>query len=146
MINQTSKLFDTHTIKFTKHLTIIVGVYCFFFILPSILLKRTIILPYFGIIPISILFTGTYFVILDVVAEVYGYFEAKKTLYAGLFAYTLFVFVMEMVINIHQDIPNLNNIKALSNNAYELIFNDIYNKHKELNGSYISIKKRYNRQ
>lgn len=124
MINQTLKLSDNNHIRFTKYLTLICGVYCFFFILPSILLKKTVELPYFGIIPISILFTGTYFVILDVIAEVYGYFEAKKALYASLISYTFFVFIMEMVVNINQDFPD--KIRIMDNNAYELIFDNIY--------------------
>jgi len=122
----TNQILNNSTYKFTKYLTLIVGIYCFFFILPTVLLKKTIMLPYFGIIPISILFTGTYFVLLDIITEVYGYFEAKKALYSGLIVYSLFIFIMESVINIHQVIPNIYHLKIINNQAYNLIFDNIY--------------------
>jgi uncharacterized PurR-regulated membrane protein YhhQ (DUF165 family) len=61
-----------------------------------------IVLPYLGLVPIDIFFTGIYFVLLDIVTEVYGYYEAKKMVYAGLLSYALFVFIMELVIHIHE--------------------------------------------
>lgn len=88
----------TNRVKFTKHLPILLGIYCLFFTLPTVLLKRSIEVPFFGVIPISILFTGIYFVLLDVITEVYGYFEGKKALYAGLAAYSIFVWMMEFCI------------------------------------------------
>jgi uncharacterized PurR-regulated membrane protein YhhQ (DUF165 family) len=105
--------------KFTKYLTLLVGIYCICFIFPTILLKKSIIIPLIGVIPISILFTGTYFVLLDVITEVYGYYEGKKTLYTGLITYTIFVFAMEFILNI--------NCKLTYNNqAYNIIFDNIY--------------------
>ncbi len=109
-----------------KYITLIVSVYCFFFILPTILLKRSIVLPYFGMIPISILFTGTYFILLDVITEVYGYFEGKKALYAGIISYSLFVFIIEGVISIDQVLPINHPANMFENQAYSLIFNNIY--------------------
>jgi uncharacterized PurR-regulated membrane protein YhhQ (DUF165 family) len=105
--------------KFTKHLTLLVGIYCISFILPTILLKKSIIIPLFGVIPISILFTGTYFILLDVITEVYGYYEGKKTLYTGLITYTIFVFVMEFVLTINCEF-------SYNNQSYNTIFENIY--------------------
>jgi uncharacterized PurR-regulated membrane protein YhhQ (DUF165 family) len=121
MIKTTYQLNNNY--KFTKYLSVLVGIYCLCFTLPTILLKRSVVVPLFGVIPISILFTGTYFVLLDVITEVYGYYEGKKALYAGLLAYTFFVFIMEFVICINPLLP----AQALANNnAYNLIFNNIY--------------------
>jgi uncharacterized PurR-regulated membrane protein YhhQ (DUF165 family) len=125
MINQTLSSLNS-TLKFPKYLSIIVGIYCFFFILPTILLKRSVVLPYFGVIPISILFTGTYFVLLDVITEVYGYFEGKKALYSGVIAYSLFILIIEGVININQAIPIDHSTSIIDNRAYNVIFNNIY--------------------
>src|SRR3990167_9597929 len=80
-----------------RYLSYIVAIYSFFFLLPSILLKKMVIVPFFGVIPISILFTGIYFMLLDVVTEVYGYYEARRMLLAGLLTYTAFVFTMEFI-------------------------------------------------
>lgn len=119
--------YQTNNITFCKYLNLIVGIYCLSFILPTILLKRSIVIPYFGVVPISILFTGTYFVLLDIITEVYGYFEAKKTLYAGIIVYSLFVFTMEGITHINQPlIYALNSNTAINNQAYNLIFNNIY--------------------
>ena len=110
-------------LKFPKYLTTLTGLFCFFFILPTILLKKTILIPYLGLLPISIFFTGIYFVLLDIITEVYGYFEARKALYSALLVYTLFVFIMEFVVNINQYLSNTSNI---NNNAYLLIFSNTY--------------------
>lgn len=115
-----------NSFKFPKYLTFIVGLYCIFFILPTILLNFSIVLPFFGVIPISILFTGTYFVLLDVITEVYGYYEARKALYTGLISYTIIVFVLELVSSINANIPPDLPAKALNNHAYFLLFNNIY--------------------
>lgn len=115
-----------NTFKFTKYLTLLVGIYCLCFTLPTILLKRSVVVPFFGVIPISILFTGTYFVLLDVITEVYGYYEGKKALYTGLAAYTIFVFTMEFVLNINSQLPPQLSHNIANNDAYELIFNNIY--------------------
>lgn len=115
-----------NTFKFTKYLTLLVGIYCLFFTIPTILLKRSIIVPVFGVIPISILFTGTYFVLLDVITEVYGYYEGKKALYAGLAAYTIFVFTMEFILNIHLHLTSQLIHNIADNEAYDLIFDNIY--------------------
>lgn len=100
-------------------LTYLTSIYSFFFILPSLLLKKIIVLPLIGSIPISILFTGIYFMLLDVITEVYGYKEGKRTLYAGLISYTFFVFIMESIIQIPSSVnQNLN--------AYNYLFNNLY--------------------
>lgn len=112
--------------KFTKYLTLLIGIYCFFFMLPTILLRKPVILPYFGVTPISILFTGTYFVLLDVITEVYGYYEGKKALYAGLVSYSLLIWILEGVVNLHQTLPANQTILILDDHAYNLIFDNIY--------------------
>lgn len=91
---------QTRQRKSYQYLPYIVSVYSFFFLLPSLLLRKMIFLPHLGIIPISILFTGIYFMILDVVAEVYGYYEARRILFAGLVTYTIFIFIMESMTRI----------------------------------------------
>ena len=125
MISQTLN-FNSQNPKFVKHLSLLVAIYTFCFILPTILLKRTVILPYFGLIPISIFFTGSYFVLLDIITEVYGYYEAKKVIYAGLTAYSLFVWVVEAIIFYNPNIPNEHIVQIHNNQAYSLIFNNIY--------------------
>jgi uncharacterized PurR-regulated membrane protein YhhQ (DUF165 family) len=124
MTKQTYSL--SNSFKFTKYLTLLVGIYCICFVMPTILLKRSVVIPLFGVIPISILFTGTYFVLLDVITEVYGYYEGKKAIYAGLIAYTIFVFIMEFVLSINCHLPVNLTDKIANNDAYNLIFNNIY--------------------
>ena len=126
MIKQTSNLFNNNFFKFPKYLSLIIGIYCFCFTLPTILLKLSVVVPYFGVVPTSMFFTGTYFVILDVITEVYGYFEAKKALYAGLVTYTIFVLVMEFLININISIPYSHKLEIINNDAYYKIYNNIY--------------------
>ncbi len=80
-----------------------------------------------GSIPISILFTGTYFILLDVITEVYGATQAKKTLLSGLITYTLFVFLMELM----QYIPSPADFNVSWSNvqdpdAYRYLFNNLY--------------------
>ena len=121
----TQKLSNYNNI-FPKYLSYIIGIYTCFFTMPTILLKYSVILPYFGITPISILLTGTYFVLLDVITEVYGYIEAKKAIYTGLFGYSIFVFLMEFTINLTPIFPLEHMQKTINNEAYNLIFSHIY--------------------
>ena len=90
-----------------NYLSYIVSIYSFFFLLPSILLHKMVNLPVIGIVPISILFTGIYFILLDVVTEVYGYKEGRKTLLSGLLTYTIFVFVVDSVSHISSPKNNI---------------------------------------
>src|SRR3990167_9773714 len=83
--------------KTYRCLPYIISIYSFTFLLPSILLRKMVDLPFIGIVPISILFTGIYFMLLDIVTEVYGYYEARRMLLAGLLTYTAFVFTMEFI-------------------------------------------------
>jgi uncharacterized PurR-regulated membrane protein YhhQ (DUF165 family) len=108
-----------------KYLTYITSIYSFFFILPSLLLKKIIVLPYLGNIPISILFTGIYFMLLDVITEVYGYREGKKTLIAGLICYTFFVFILEGIIHIPSPIDQ-NLPLGAAINPYNYLFDNLY--------------------
>jgi uncharacterized integral membrane protein (TIGR00697 family) len=97
------------------------------FILPSIFFKKTISLPMIGIIPVSILLTGTYFSLLDIVAEVYGYYEAKKVLFSGLLGYVIFTVIVEVSINlpVPQDtVVKWSSVQDVS--AYVFIFKDLY--------------------
>jgi len=115
------------TYKSFKYLTSIVSIYSFLFLLPSLLIKKIVYIPFLGDIPISILFTGTYFVLLDVITEVYGTAQAKKTLLAGLFTYTVFVFLMELM----QVIPspssfNVSWSSVQDPDAYKYLFNNLY--------------------
>jgi uncharacterized PurR-regulated membrane protein YhhQ (DUF165 family) len=114
-------------IKPFRYLSYIISLYSFFFLLPSILLRKMVYIPIFGIVPISLLFTGIYFMLLDVVTEVYGYHEGKRTLFAGLITYTVFVFTMEMVTHI----PSPKNYHVIWSvvqdpNAFEYLFNNLY--------------------
>jgi queuosine precursor transporter len=113
--------------KSYQYLTYLTSTFSFFFILPSILLKKIIVLPVVGSIPISILFTGVYFMLLDVITEVYGYKEGKRTLFSALMCYTFFVFIMESIIQI----PSPVNSQAVLDvghdpNIYNYIFNNLY--------------------
>ncbi len=110
-----------------KYLSYLVSIYSFSFLLPSILLRKKIDFPYLGDIPISILFTGTYFMLLDIITEVYGYYEAKRTLYAGLITYTIFIFTMEMVISVPSSTTQMvgSNIPQ-DPLAYDHIFKGVY--------------------
>ncbi len=113
--------------KSYRYLPYLISIYSFCFLLPSILLRKLIDFPLIGVIPISILFTGTYFMLLDVITEVYGYYEARRTLFAGLITYTLFVFTMEVIIHI----PSSTTSMTLSSTppdplAYDHLFNGIY--------------------
>jgi len=113
--------------KTFKWLPYIAAIYTFFFILPSILLHKIIVLPLVGAVPISILVTGTYFMILDVVTEVYGYYESRKILFAGLITYTIFVFTMESVYRI----PSPSNFHAAWNTTqtqdiYKYMFSNLH--------------------
>ncbi len=107
--------------------TYIVSIYSFLFILPSILLRKMIDVPHIGVIPISILFTGTYFMLLDVITEVYGYYEARKVLMAGLITYTLFVFSMTFINHVpsphHYDVAWSS---VQDPDAYLYLFNNLY--------------------
>jgi uncharacterized PurR-regulated membrane protein YhhQ (DUF165 family) len=108
-------------------LTYIIAIYTFFFILPSILLRKMVDIPVLGTIPVSILFTGTYFMLLDVVTEVYGYYEARRVLLAGLFAYSLFVLTMSLINHIPS--PHSYNVAWSSvqdPDAYIYLFNNLY--------------------
>lgn len=113
--------------KSFRYLTFIISIYSFLFILPSLLIKKIVVLPILGDIPISILFTGTYFILLDVITEVYGASQAKKTLLAGLFTYTVFVLLMELM----QVIPSPSSFNVSWSNvqdpdAYKYLFNNLY--------------------
>ena len=125
MTKQPFKTCDNE-ITFSKYLGTLVSIFTILFILPTVLLKESINLPAIGIIPISILFTGTYFVILDVITEVYGYKEAQKAIYTAILGYSLFVLIMESVISIPPALPAQEPSKLLNNNAYNLIFSNIY--------------------
>ena len=124
----TKPLFKTREkeLNFSKYLGTLVSILTVLFILPTILLRNSINLPITGVIPISIFFTGTYFIVLDIITEVYGYKEAKKGIYTALFGYTLFVLIIEFVINISPIIPIQNTSNLVNNNAYILIFSNIY--------------------
>ncbi len=113
--------------KTFKCLPYIASIYSFFFILPSILLHKIVVLPIAGAVPVSILFTGIYFSLLDVVTEVYGYYESRKILLAGLATYTLFVFIMEIVYRI----PSPPGFHAAwdvlqAQDAYKYIFSNLH--------------------
>lgn len=113
--------------KSYKYLSYLISLYSFFFLLPSMLLRKMIELPYLGVIPISILFTGIYFTLLDIITEVYGYYEGKRTLLSGLLTYTLFVFIMELIA--HIDSPtnyHVNWSTTQDPNAYSYLFNNLY--------------------
>lgn len=110
-----------------QYLIFIVSIYSFLFLLPSLLIKKIIVLPLLGYIPISILFTGTYFVLLDIITEVYGSAAAKKTLIAGLITYSFFVFLMEGI----QYIPSPADYHVAWSgvqdpDAYKYLFNHLY--------------------
>lgn len=110
-----------------KYITYLTGIFVFFFILPSILLRKMVNVPIFGVIPISILFTGTYFVLLDIVTEVYGFYQARKVLYSGLLAYTIFVFMMEVIQKIPSPIGyHVAWSTTQNSDAYIYLFNNIY--------------------
>lgn len=118
---------NQQNLKSYKYLTYIISIYSFFFVLPSILLRKMVHLPIFGIVPISILFTGIYFMLLDVVTEVYGYREGKKMLLAALLMYTIFVFTMELITHI----PSPENYHVAWSatqdpNAYGYLFSNLY--------------------
>ncbi len=113
--------------KTFKCLPYLAAIYSFFFILPSILLHKIVTLPLAGAVPISILFTGIYFSLLDVITEVYGYYESRKILLAGLVTYTLFVCLMEIIYRI----PSPSNYHAAwdviqTQDAYKFIFSNLY--------------------
>jgi uncharacterized PurR-regulated membrane protein YhhQ (DUF165 family) len=110
-----------------RYLIYLVSIYSFLFLLPSILLRKVIHLPYVGTIPISILFTGTYFVLLDVITDVYGYYIARRVLIAGLITYTIFVFMMEMVVHIHSPVHyDVEWSSVQDPDAYVYLFRDLY--------------------
>ncbi len=125
-LNQEIGLTQTYRESY-KCLSYLIAIYTFLFILPSLLLRKMVDVPYFGVIPVSILFTGIYFMLLDVVTEVYGAREAKKVLISALIAYTLFVFIMHAIISI----PSPDNYKVMwssvqDEHAYEYLFNNLY--------------------
>lgn len=110
-----------------KYLPYIVSIYSFCFLFPSILLRKMVDVPYIGVVPVSILFTGTYFMLLDIVTEVYGYYEARRMLFAGLITYSIFVFALEAIVNI----PSPLNYQvawgaAQDASAYNKLFGGIY--------------------
>lgn len=111
-------------------LTYIAAVYAFLFISPDLMLKKIVELPYLGEVPFDVFFTGTYFIILDVVTEVYGVKEAKKLLYAGLVAYTLFIAMMELTLHVPSATTHLSEIGLseiiASDQAYAFLFSNIY--------------------
>lgn len=110
-----------------KYLTFLTAIYTFCFILPSLLIRKMVDVPILGVIPISILFTGTYFVLLDVITEVYGFYQARKVLYAGLIAYTLFVFTMEFIKQIPSPLNYHVEWSATQNaDAYAYLFSNLY--------------------
>jgi uncharacterized PurR-regulated membrane protein YhhQ (DUF165 family) len=81
--------------KFLPYLTI---AYFLFLFMPCILLRKAIAIPHLGIIPISILFTGLHFMTLDIITEVYGYYEGRRVLYASLFGYVVFAIFMSIIL------------------------------------------------
>jgi uncharacterized PurR-regulated membrane protein YhhQ (DUF165 family) len=127
MIQKNDKKEFVSAVRSYRCLPYIVAVYGFLFILPSLLIRKMVSVPVFGVIPISILFTGTYFVLLDVVTEVYGYREGRRLLFAGLLSYTVFVFVVESVLHI----PNPTHYKVewsvvQDADAYQYLFSNLY--------------------
>jgi len=110
-----------------RYLPYIISIYSFFFILPSLLLHKIVNLPILGAVPISILFTGIYFVLLDIVTEVYGYRQARALLLSGLVTYSIFVFIMEVILRI----PSPQNYHAAWSlgqdpNVYIYLFNNLH--------------------
>lgn len=84
------------------YLPYIISLYTFFFILPALLLNRIVTLPLVGTLPISVFFTGIYFVLLDVATEVYGYWQGRTLVFTGLITYTVFMLIMEFVLHLPQ--------------------------------------------
>ena len=97
------------------------------FLLPSIFFRKAIVLPLVGVIPVSVLLTGSYFLLLDIIAEVYGYYQAKKVLYAGLFAFVLYTIVTEVIISLPTSPGVFVKWSSIQDpNAYEYVFNHLY--------------------
>lgn len=114
----------------SKYLIYITAVYSFFFMLPDLLLKKIVYLPIIGAVPFDIFFTGFYFIILDIVTEVYGVKEARKLLFAGLISYSLFILIMELTLHIPSPNSNLLDYRLadilMANDTYNFLFKNIY--------------------
>lgn len=109
-------------IFYPKYLSLLNSINCLCMLFPVILSRKLLILPIIGLVPASVLFTATYFVIFSIVAEVYGYKEAQKTMINGLIVHSIFTWIMQIIIHIHPDSKNMNSLEFDTSNAYNLIF------------------------
>lgn len=114
----------------SKYLTYITAIYSFFFMLPDLLLRKIVYIPMVGALPFDIFFTGVYFVILDIVTEVYGVKESRKLLLAGLISYSIFILVMEISLRIPSPKINLTYYKLtdilMAESSYRFLFQNVY--------------------
>jgi uncharacterized PurR-regulated membrane protein YhhQ (DUF165 family) len=98
--------------------------------LPDLLLRKIVYIPMVGALPFDIFFTGVYFVILDIVTEVYGVKESRKLLLAGLISYSIFILVMEISLRIPSPKINLTYYKLtdilMAESSYRFLFQNVY--------------------
>jgi uncharacterized PurR-regulated membrane protein YhhQ (DUF165 family) len=113
---------DNDIIFYPKYLSLLNSINCLCMLFPVILSRKLVIIPIIGLVPASVLFTATYFVIFSIVAEVYGYKEAQKTMINGLIVHSIFTWVMQIIIHTHPDSQNMTSLKFDTSNAYNLIF------------------------
>lgn len=107
-------------IFYPKYLSLLNSINFLCMLFPVILSIKLLILPIIGLVLASVLFIATYFVIFSIVAEVYGYKAAQKTMINGLIVPSIFTWIMQIIIHIHPDSQNMNSLEFDTSNASNL--------------------------
>lgn len=82
-----------------KLLTFLSMIYLMLIIAVLLTNKKLINFPIAGAIPISVVIAGSYFVVADIIAEVYGYLACRRIIIQGLIALGLFSILMNLIAN-----------------------------------------------
>lgn len=84
-----------------RFLTTMVSFYILSIIVLAIFPRKVVLLPMMGIIPVTILLTAFHFLLIDIIAEVYGYRTARKALYSSIYC----VIALNIVVVIIDHLP-----------------------------------------
>lgn len=89
--------------------------------------KKLIILGRFGPIPISLMISPVFFMMSDLITEVYGFKESRKLLYSSLIILGITALFIPPLINLNDQLslaPGLSKISSGIGIAYKVIFSE----------------------
>lgn len=89
--------------------------------------RKVIEIPFFGVIPVTILLTGFHILLLDVISEIYGYRMGRKALYNGIYFTIALGIISTFIIHLPSPLSfNVSWAPVQDPSAFEYIFGHAY--------------------